>query len=196
MNIAKLLKALAQAAPRNEIRYSLNGVHLQEKNNEVHLEVTDGKFLIRLTLDANTEGLNVSKGADFVLAGEYLKKACDLFKADSNVELIADVETNKVTITNSKDSVDAELIDGSFPDTNRVIESATTTRKTGHLIGVNLQRLSKLCRALIDIQKAYEIKSEQLAALEIVDTLTPVLFTREVREKGFNMIALLSPCRL
>lgn len=193
MNLQKLLKALANAAPTKDTRYYLNGIHLVKKDQVDCLEISCGSMLIKMQITPCDE-IQVESDTNVILSGISVKNACKYFGDKCKLKLI--VSKDKAELSDGARSIDIDLIDGRFPDVERVIKAAVQAKKTSHSTGVDVVVLGKVCKGIDELYKAFDVKNFHISLMEIADGLSPIVFTRTVDDINFNMTALVSPCRM
>ncbi len=102
---SQLLKGMMKAAPKNDARYYMNGVHMFGNT----IEASNGHYVFQATLESDFEGDVI-----FRLTGDIPSSAR---------ETVLDFEKKLATHLNSKgqrlDVSAIEMVDGSFPDTAR-----------------------------------------------------------------------------
>lgn len=138
----KLLKALLTHAPKNDMHYYLNGVHLRVINaHEYQIEVTDGHKLIRV--DYFSEFHELPADLDVIIDRASLDAACKYFGVKSNH--VFTYKDDGLYLGDLK----LDLIDGRYPDCNRVIPDED--RQCDNLIGFNLDYMASLCKSVSQI---------------------------------------------
>jgi len=131
----KRLKAVMVCASKNDVRYYLNGLHIDSK----HVTGTDGHRMARFTHNQAIDGLDVIIPRFTIPAGtEY-------------VSLDVDPEKQETTISigfKTKPAIKSILsnIDGRYPDVDRVIPDTASKRET-HSFSFNPALIT-------DVQKA------------------------------------------
>lgn len=105
---SKLLKALLAAAPKRDVRYYLNGVHVTDGR----LEVTNGHYLV-ITRD---EKLYKDEHI-FTLIGQIPAKS---FETSIDFDTLIATHTNVHGLKVGLSII--ELIDGKFPDTEKLLK--------------------------------------------------------------------------
>jgi len=121
----KALKAISLFAPKNDIRYYLNGVLIESTGTEVRLVATDGHCLALYRLDEKAPVAKV------ILPYEDVKAALSVPRTSIEKEIPFEVELAdlnlavgmpKVTITHGNGTVQAfRAVDGKFPNYLRVM---------------------------------------------------------------------------
>ncbi len=142
----KILKRLIEktqfAMAQQDVRYYLNGMLLEVRKNMIRAIATDGH---RLALSEAQCNLEDAVDVQVILPRKAVLELSRLL-SDIDDELEIDVSSNHIRIKVSSTSFTSKLIDGKFPDYQRVIPSNTSklvlasTDELGHA----LQRTSIL----------------------------------------------------
>jgi len=112
---AGVLSQCAVAMSRDATRYILNGVHIKSDGKTLALVGTDGHRLIKCVLDIKTPKLAATIPSDMVR--EMIKALQGHGAQMAKVR----VDASKVSLAIGSAVVTSKLIDGSFPDVERVI---------------------------------------------------------------------------
>jgi DNA polymerase-3 subunit beta len=191
----KRLFALVQYAMAvQDIRYYLNGLLLVAENESLSAVATDGH---RLAVAVSSQTLSVREKVEVILPR---KAVTEVFRLLGEVEEEVDVELDvgQARISFDKIELCSKLIDGRFPEYERVIPSgALRTVRVGRL-----QLLQTLQRAAILTSEKFKGVRCVLSdgVLRIVSSNTeqeeaqeelPVAFTGEALDIGFNVTYLL-----
>ena len=137
--LKKLFGMVQYAMAQQDIRYYLNGVLLVIDGTNLKLVATDGH---RLAFTSITLDKEYSK-REVILPRKTVNELTKLL-ADTEEKIIIDLAENKVRMTFSDIILISKVIDGKFPDYDRVIPSYTN-----HLTLDRLAILQALQRAAI-----------------------------------------------
>lgn len=137
--VKKLIGMVQYAMAQQDIRYYLNGVLLVVDGNNLKLVATDGHRLAftKTTLDKEYQKTEV------ILPRKIVSELCKLL-GDTDDEISIELAENQVRITFSDTIIISKIIDGKFPDYDRVIPTYTN-----HLALDRLVILQALQRAAI-----------------------------------------------
>lgn len=137
--VKKLIGMVQYAMAQQDIRYYLNGVLLVVDGNSLKLVATDGHRLAftKTTLDKEYPKTEV------ILPRKIISELCKLL-GDTDDEISIELAENQVRITFSDTIIISKIIDGKFPDYDRVIPTYTN-----HLVLDRLVILQALQRAAI-----------------------------------------------
>lgn len=129
-----LLDAVEMAISTEETRYYLNGVYLHRKGAKLRAVATNGHVLSLREVDApdGTEGM-----AGIILPRALVKTVGGLW-GQAKEDLEISVDKSRISISGGNIALTSKLIDGSFPDYERVIpgEGEAGLRATsGALVG-------------------------------------------------------------
>lgn len=116
----KLLGSVQYAMAQQDIRYYLNGVLVVIEGNQIKLIATDGHRLAFTSTQLKTEHLK----REVILSR---KTVSELFKLlnDTDEKIVLEIAEKQVKITFSGITLTSKVIDGKFPDYDRVIPSYT-----------------------------------------------------------------------
>ncbi|AKH21106.1 DNA polymerase III subunit beta [Sedimenticola thiotaurini] len=117
----KLLKRLIEktqfAMAIQDVRYYLNGLLLEMSQNQIRAVATDGH---RLALSEADCSLNQETGLQVILPRKAVLELARLL-SDSDETIDVDVSSNHIRFIMGETSFTSKLIDGKFPDYQRVI---------------------------------------------------------------------------
>lgn len=136
-----IIKAVGEAMSSEEARYYLNGIHFAARNNRLIVEATDGHILIRATLAA--EGLPVNM--DFIMPKALVEQICKAKypKAWDYQAVTITADGNQLTAKVVDTSYGSPMVDGSFPDADRVIPTRMPKGEQAHFNPYLLMRLNR-----------------------------------------------------
>lgn len=182
VNTFDLLKAMLEIAPKNDVRYYLNGIHITRGDSaEVIVEATDGHCLLRVTLPAPLEEEVTAKPlTDVILDRASAEKMLKVFTR-KNPPLIS-ADDGLVFFGN----YEVETIDGRFPDCGRMLKARTSRTLTADEQGVKLSLLSRATKAMSKLINNAKFSSHQDAAG----------FKMEADTEAGRVTLLVMPCRL
>lgn len=112
---SQFLTELNKLAPKNEVRYYLNGVHVFSRDGRLCFEITNGHYMARL-IHENYHGEQI----DIIIS----RSSLDRYKIEKDFS-IEIVKKDNFTAIISCAGIDytAELIEGAFPDIDKIIPS-------------------------------------------------------------------------
>lgn len=150
----KALKACSYAMSTEEARYYLMGVHIFEKSGQIVYEATNGHILIRVTSeipqDQVYDGLNIILPAFLVkeLSKKSILKGFGLADIDFAPCV---VDETRINIEMLDGLINFKLIDGTFPETDRVIPkingvSIENISVDGRYVSAFVKSLNALCK--------------------------------------------------
>ncbi len=117
----KLLKRLIEktqfAMAIQDVRYYLNGLLLEMSQNQIRAVATDGH---RLALSEADCSLDQDTGLQVILPRKAVLELARLL-SDSDEQIEVDVSSNHIRFIMGETSFTSKLIDGKFPDYQRVI---------------------------------------------------------------------------
>ena len=113
-------------------------------------EATNGHILFRAWAVANTEEAPIGTGLDIIIPTKAIKQIVAFAKLQRKPKaLIADAKDGRIRVTCGEDIVvDSALIDGRFPDTERVIPQLDGDRKIPSEVGFNLDYMATISKAI------------------------------------------------
>lgn len=187
-----LLRACAPAMSTEETRYYLMGVNILSKDGKVTYQATNGHILIKietaLEQDEDLEDFNIIVPASMVkqLTNKSFLKAL----GDENPQWHTAVISGQSLQIECLDGLyQQKLIDGTFPETDKVIpQNATFSGKDFSELGFNLSYMSFISKSL----KAFS--GNHTAAFAPTDNTGPATF-KATCERG-EYIAVLMPVRV
>ena len=149
-----LLARVQYAMAHQDIRYYLNGLLLVTDGNQMKLVATDGH---RLAF-ASTEISTTLEKNEVILPR---KTVLELYKAlaDSDDEVVIDIAGNQVKFSFGSVVIHSKVVDGKFPDYNRVIPAANDK-----LLVIDRQLL------LSSMQRAAILSNEKFRGVRLVLT--------------------------
>lgn len=114
---SKLIRAALVCAAKNDVRYYLNGLHITPK----HIEATNGFVALRMT-----HGIRTKKNIIVQFEGGVPAKAetTELIFSKEPIAVHRDQFQRRLSITGIK------LVDGCFPDLERIIPKNLTSVHT------------------------------------------------------------------
>jgi DNA polymerase III subunit beta len=189
----KLLKQVEFAMAQQDIRYYLNGLLLEVNDNKLNLVGTDGH---RLSFTSTTLNKNYDK-ADVILPRKTVTELIKLLN-DSEEEVLIEIGAGQVNFAFSEIRLISKVIDGKFPDYNRVIPVGHNNTFTVNRMAVltAMQRASILSnekyRGIRMILSAGNLKlvstnTEQEEAEEELD----IDYAKDGMDIGFNVTYLI-----
>ncbi len=116
-DLIRTIKAVKYAAANQDVRYYLNGVSFKVSNDVLQLTATDGHRLAdcKISVD-NTDNVN----ANVILATSTVNDVQTIME-DNHGEVTLSFSSNHLVVNVEDTTVIAKLIDGMFPDCERVI---------------------------------------------------------------------------
>ncbi len=139
----KLLEKTSFAMAQQDVRYYLNGVMLEIESNQLKIVATDGH---RLALGSINGDYPVESTFQIIIPRKAVMELSRLLTID-NEEITISVSKNHIRLELKDIIFTSKLIDGKFPDYNRVIpldlnQELTINKDT---LKETLQRISILC---------------------------------------------------
>jgi DNA polymerase-3 subunit beta len=113
--LSQMLSLCSHAISTEETRYYLNGIYLHEREGKLIAVATDGHRLARMENAAPEH----SAGMPGVLIPR--KTALELVKMLGKDEITLELSPQKIRVTQGPTTLTSKLIDGTFPDYERVI---------------------------------------------------------------------------
>ena len=147
-----LLKQVEFAMAQQDIRYYLNGLLFEVIANRLNIVGTDGH---RLSFTSTELEKNYIK-QDVILPRKTVIELIKLLD-DSDEEIQIELASNQVNFTFSNFKLISKVIDGKFPDYNRVIP-------TGHQNSFTTDRVS----VLLAMQRASILSNEKYRGIRLV----------------------------
>lgn len=141
------LKACSVAMSKEESRYYLRGVHIFERKGVIVYEATNGQMAIRVESDLQNEEFDFS-GINLILPDFIVKNLCKVsFLKPFGIEgpfIPCAVDGTRINIEMLEGLINVKLVDGTFPDVDRVFPSASgLTLNKVNLNGKYMDALSK-----------------------------------------------------
>jgi DNA polymerase-3 subunit beta len=189
-----LLENTQFAMAQQDVRYYLNGLLLELENNRLRAVATDGH---RLALDETDIIVDIEEPLQIIVPRKGISELMRLLK-DSEDEAQVQISTNHIRIIVGNLQFTSKLIDGRFPDYQRVIP-----QEPGSFAIVNRERLKQsLTRASILSNEKYRgirviLQKTSLRALahnqeqEEAEEEIEVEYSGDELEIGFNVAYLL-----
>ena len=122
LSVAELCKIIDKtkfAISMEETRYYLNGIYLHKHNNKLVSVATDGHRLARTSVDL-PDGANLTNGIIIPRKAIYeIRKLIDDYSNDEIVSI--SLSDNKIRVQIGNSVITSKLIDGNFPDYEKVI---------------------------------------------------------------------------
>ncbi|MGL4767467.1 MAG: DNA polymerase III subunit beta [Formosimonas sp.] len=177
-----------------DIRYYLNGILVIAHNNELSVVATDGH---RLAYSAITLEHDLGEKKEIILPRKTVLELQRLL-TDSEDALTIELNNNQIRFTFNQVELTSKLVEGKFPDYNKVIpQNYTRAIEINRLtLQQALQRVSILsnekfkgvrCMLEPDSMKISSTNTDQENALEELD----ISYQDEVLDLGFNVTYLL-----
>jgi DNA polymerase-3 subunit beta len=110
------LSFTAKAMAKNDVRYYLNGIHFMLRNRRLTLTATDGHRLHRAWIDVADAEL--TDNAEGIIATQSVARLVEV--AERHVDVSLEASPGRFNIVDHE-VLSTKLIDGKFPDANRVI---------------------------------------------------------------------------
>lgn len=141
LEFKRLLKQVEFAMAQQDIRYYLNGLLLEVNENNLNLVGTDGH---RLSFTSTTLNQSYEK-TEVILPRKTVIELIKLLE-DNDEEVIIEIATGQVNFTFGEINLISKVIDGKFPDYDRVIPVGHDNMFTANRIQVltAMQRASIL----------------------------------------------------
>ncbi|HSI28637.1 MAG TPA: DNA polymerase III subunit beta [Methylophilus sp.] len=153
--LKRLLKQVEFAMAQQDIRYYLNGLLLEVQGNQLHVVGTDGHRLsyTNTTLDQEFEKTEV------ILPRKTVLELTKLLDEQSDSPVVIDLLNGQVSFEFGDIQLISKVIDGKFPDYNRVIPS-------GHQNNFEVNRQEILSA----LQRASILSNEKYRSIRMVIT--------------------------
>lgn len=189
----RLLKQVEFAMAQQDIRYYLNGLLLEVNENKLNLVGTDGH---RLSFTSATLNQPYEK-SEVILPRKTVIELIKLLD-DSDEEVLIEVATGQVNFSFGEISLISKVIDGKFPDYNRVIPTAHGNTFTANRVEI----LTAMQRASILSNEKYRGIRMVLSPnnLKLISTNTEqeeaeeeleISYNQENLDIGFNVTYLI-----
>lgn len=189
-----ILKACSFAMSKEETRYYLMGVHIFEKNGSLVYEATNGHWLVQVISNQDQsehdcKELNIIIPA--TLIGNIIKTKFRNDFGNDRPQIICSLDATRITLEMVDGTISFRLIDGTFPDTAKVIPEKSSCRDLAFdEIGISTKYLS-------DVAKSYGAISKNAVAAFAFSGETPdkpVMATAKA-EAG-DWLSVLMPARI
>lgn len=186
----EMISSCLVVSPKKDIRYYLNGVHIKQDDSGLTIESTDGHRMVRYKSIYLLGGV---PEFDVILDINYIKpmldkmKVMNYHKTDCTDIVVTSVQDGFINF--NFDTV--KLVEGRFPDCDRVIWEHDRHSKPVTEYGINLDYLSDISK----ITKPFKLKYNT-AKLEFKSEGDSVKFSSVLPYDGLEMLGLIMPCRL
>lgn len=191
-SIKRLIERTAFAMAQQDVRYYLNGMLLEIKAGRVRMVATDGH---RLALCTATETVSVSD-ATVIIPRKGVLELSRLLEGDDPINLV--IGSNHVRAANRQFTFTSKLVDGKFPEYERVLPKSPDKS----VVGDRLALKQAFTRTAILSNEKYRGVRLKLSpdALEITannpeqeqaEEVVTVEYAGEPLEVGFNVSYLL-----
>jgi DNA polymerase-3 subunit beta len=134
--IKEMIRKTVFATAVDEIRYVLNGAFFVIKGNECRMVATDGH---RLAFIKKTLSNPIIEESEVIIPTKALTEVNRIIPEDKDINIF--VDKNKIVFQVDDLIIVSRLIEGKFPDYDRVIP-----KDQDKILKVNNQRLSAMCR--------------------------------------------------
>lgn len=151
----RLLKQVEFAMAQQDIRYYLNGLLLEVNGNQLNVVGTDGH---RLSYTASTIDGNYEK-TEIILPRKTVLELVKLLDEQSETPIVVDILNGQINFNFGDIQLISKVIDGKFPDYNRVIP-------VGHQNSFEVNRLG----ILNALQRASILSNEKYRSIRMVIT--------------------------
>ena len=142
VNTYQLLKAMLLIAPKNDIRYYMNGVSIRNEKGAVIVTATDGHALLQVRLNGNEEGvLDIEEGNHVILCHASVTRILKLYTKKTPPEIV--LRDGMAFFGN----VQVDTIDGRYPDVDRVVRCRTEKTRSADPQGVRFDLISRVAKA-------------------------------------------------
>tara|TARA_B100000809_G_scaffold266624_1_gene330331 strand:- start:2279 stop:3406 length:1128 start_codon:yes stop_codon:yes gene_type:complete len=116
-DLIKTIKSVKYSAAHEDVRYYLNGVSFKVANSVLQLTATDGHRLADCKISVDTDN---DVYANVILATSTVNDVQTIIE-DNSGEVTLSFSSNHLVVNAAETTVIARLIDGKFPDSERVI---------------------------------------------------------------------------
>lgn len=134
--IKEMIRKTIFATAVDEIRYVLNGVFFVVKGKECRMVATDGH---RLAFIKKTLSSEISEESEVIVPTKALMDVNRLIPENKDINILLD--KNKIIFQVDNLIIVSRLIEGKFPDYDRVIP-----KDQDKILTINNQKLSSICR--------------------------------------------------
>lgn len=121
--LEKLLENTQFAMAQQDVRYYLNGLLIEISENKLRAVATDGH---RLALDEININLSIDEPIQIIVPRKGITELTRLLQDDDS-EIEIQISTNHIRVKNENTCFTSKLIDGRFPDYQRVIPELSET---------------------------------------------------------------------
>ena len=187
----KIAKKLAHSMSNQETRYYLCGFYIGESGGRIVAVSTDGHRMTRITINPSYDK---TQAFGAMIFPREAAKQIESFKPEGKkdeAEVVFSVDGLAYRITCGHQSVGGKLIDGTYPDFERVIPSDWDGERCKAKIGFNARYLADLGKA-VAIDQVGKVAKFNGACLHIIDENSPVVIT----EKDKSVMHVLMPMRV
>lgn len=174
------IKAASYALADDETRYYLEGIHIKSEETELMIEATDGFRLIRIT-----EAYGDIETIDAIISRDTVDMILELFEHESEINF--DFKNKKI-ILGEGDQYPLNLIDATYPNTDKAFKTAKFPEKVNNGFLFNLEYFSDFARSL----KAFR-GSPESAMVSFGEPDTPIKV--EVGNDNAKYVGMLMPVR-
>lgn len=167
-----IIKAVGEAMSSEETRYYLNGIHFAARTNKLIVEAADGHIMIRATLAA--EGL--PENMDFIMPKVLVEQICKAkYPKGLDYQLVTiTADGFQLTAKVVDTTYGSPMLDGNFPDADRVIPSSKPKGLQAHFNPYLLMRLNRAGEYLVGGSPA---KRGSFITVHADDADTPAVVT-------------------
>ncbi|GMG86043.1 DNA polymerase III subunit beta [Biformimicrobium ophioploci] len=193
--IRRLVEATGFAMAQQDVRYYLNGLLLECRPQQLRAVATDGHRLAMC--DRDVPGINVAEPIQAIVPRKGILELARLLE-DSDAPASVVLGNNHIRVSNSQFTFTSKLVDGKFPDYERVLPKGGSKE----IYADRLELRQALSRAAILSNEKYRGVRLQLSdgQLQIVannpeqeeaEEIISVDYHGETLEIGFNVSYLL-----
>ncbi|MBN48878.1 MAG: DNA polymerase III subunit beta [Spongiibacteraceae bacterium] len=126
-DVKRLIEKTAFAMAQQDVRYYLNGMLWEVSNNQLRMVATDGHRLAMCTLAAE---LSVEKDCQVIVPRKGVNELARLLMEETqDAEIL--VGSNHIRVVTQGFTFTSKLIDGKFPDYDRVLPRGSTKEVLG-----------------------------------------------------------------
>lgn len=137
--IKEMIRKTIFATAVDEIRYVLNGVFFVVQDNECKMVATDGH---RLAFFSRTGQTGQISPTEIIIPTKALTEVNRIIKEDKEINIFLD--KNKIVFQTDEVIIISRLIEGKFPDYDRVIP-----KDQDKILKINNQKLLSACRRIV-----------------------------------------------
>lgn len=113
--LKRLIERTAFAMAQQDVRYYLNGMYLEVKSGRLRMVATDGHRLALCTADDSVD----APDASLIIPRKGVLELARLLEGDDPITLV--IGANHVRAANKQFTFTSKLVDGKFPDYERVL---------------------------------------------------------------------------